>query len=280
MSKLCRSGLLGLISASIVAIAVISLACGITVALRHEWRSLDTTWEFWHSRTVTRALVDAGRWSARPPTSEASFKALEHIRDKKIFIAGVLRDNAVPLPKSLKLIDTIGALFKEYSVALYENDSTDATPQILADWAHDHNNAANIHVVSEKLDAPSAISHGDISEGRFSKLAKFRNRYIDLFNQHAPDADYVVIIDLDLYALSLDAFLSNFSPEGLAHNWSIVGANGMCSNRRYVFYQCIIVYVLDLLIPHPHLCLSLFIATTDIMIRLPFARPHSLILAF
>jgi hypothetical protein len=200
---------------------------------------------FWAGRYFTKICIDNGSWAPRLPEFVSSEAAYAYTKTKNVFIAGVLRDNAKALPMSLKLIDAIGQLFKRSTVALYENDSIDATPQILADWVKDHPNAANIHAISEKLDAPTAISYGPVSEGRFTKLAQLRNRYIDLYKQHAPDADYLIVVDLDLFDCSMDAVLSNFTPDGLAHDWSFVGANGVCSRRKYVscfqhqsFFSC------------------------------------------
>lgn len=234
LSKFHRSGLLPVLFAFVVVFAVACISYCIYLPFHDETRSLTSLWMVSQSQSFMEASVDVRRSSTQSPSIQASFKALEHIRDKKVLIAGVLRDNAHHLTKTLNLIDTIGGLFMEYSVALYENDSEDETPQILANWARNHRNAANIHIVSEKLDVPSAISFGGISEGRFTKLAKFRNRYLDLYKQHAPNVDYVVLIDLDLFDLTIGAFLSNFTPENLARNWSFVGANGIFSvNNKY-----------------------------------------------
>jgi hypothetical protein len=201
--------------------------------MRREWKSVTEHVNFYHSRIQSRIDADAGRWTMKPPSTPQSFQALKYLRHKKVFIASVLRDNAASLPPTLRMIDAVGSFFSQYTVAMYENDSSDATPQILADWARGHPNAARVHVVSERLGAPAAITHGGLSGDRFARLAACRNRYLDLYRAHAPDADFMVVVE-DAFDFTADAFLSSFAPEGLARDWSIVGANGVYINHRYV----------------------------------------------
>jgi len=127
----------------------------------------------------------------------------------------------------------IGRMFKTYHVGFYENNSTDGTVEILTKWMKGHNNAANIHILSEVLDVKQAISFGGISEKRFSLMATYRNKYISMLEKYAPDVDYVMMLDMDIFDTTLDAVLSSFTPTALAKNWAAVGANGIYDGKRY-----------------------------------------------
>jgi len=178
-------------------------------------------------------LATAGTFEYAPPSLPSSIEALEYTRTKSIFIAAILHNNAAYLHTTLKLVDLIGNLFETYHVGFYENDSTDGTAEILSQWGKDHPNAANIHIVSEVLKVQGAISFGGINEKRFSLLANYRNKYISMIETYAPDVDYVLMLDMDLFDTTLDAFLSSFTPRALAKNWAAAGANGIYNHRLY-----------------------------------------------
>src|SRR5665213_549960 len=65
-------------------------------------------------------------------------KALEagsqEMRQHKVVIAGITRDNANELPTVIKYIERTGQTFQDYRVVLFENDSTDGTKEILKKW--------------------------------------------------------------------------------------------------------------------------------------------------
>ena len=54
--------------------------------------------------------------------------------NEKVLICGVCRDVANQLPSTIKIIEGLGAKFRSYRVIVYENNSTDATKDILKNW--------------------------------------------------------------------------------------------------------------------------------------------------
>jgi hypothetical protein len=160
--------------------------------------------------------------------------ALEYTRTKNVFIAGIVHNNAKSLDSSLRLMDAIGSLFAYYSIGIYENDSTDKSPEILAEWKAQHPHSSRVHIVSEQLDTASAISHGGISAARFEKMGQYRNQYMDLFDKHGNDADFLIVLDMDIFDVSVDGILSSFAPAVRdQYRWSAVGANGVYDGQRY-----------------------------------------------
>lgn len=149
-----------------------------------------------------------------------------------MFIAGITRDNIATTNATLALMESIGGLFKNATIGIYENDSKDGTDVLLRNWRDKHVNKSNIHVITEKLNVPLPVKLGGRPK-RSQALAKARNKYLGIYREHAPDADFMVIVDCDLWDMSLDAFLSNFTPDGLSHDWSIVGSNGVFADGTY-----------------------------------------------
>ena len=178
-------------------------------------------------------LAKTREFDYHPPSSPSSMQALNHTLTKSIFIGAILHNNAEYLHTTLKLVDSIGMMFNSYHVGFYENDSTDGTAEILAQWKEHHQNANNIHVVSEVLKVRGAVSFGGVNKQRFDLMAKYRNKYLTMLEKYAPDVDYVMVIDMDIFDTTLDAFLSSFTPEALAKNWTAVGANGVYNGKRY-----------------------------------------------
>ena len=54
---------------------------------------------------------------------------------EKVLICGVCKNvSETRLPFSIKIVEQIGALFEDYRVIIYENNSTDYTPTRLYKW--------------------------------------------------------------------------------------------------------------------------------------------------
>src|SRR3569832_512122 len=62
-------------------------------------------------------------------------------------ISGLARNVAGILPRTIARIKQIGAMFANYRVVLYENDSHDDTPRLLSDWAARN---PRVHVTLER----------------------------------------------------------------------------------------------------------------------------------
>src|SRR3990167_2485971 len=67
----------------------------------------------------------------------------------KVIICGICKDVERATPYSIQNIETLGALFDDYRVFIYENNSNDKTPELLKEWAQGN---ARVTVTSEVVD--------------------------------------------------------------------------------------------------------------------------------
>ena len=119
--------------------------------------------------------------------------ALLAARRKACFV-GLARDIAGILPMSIERIEQTARHFGDWSAIVLENDSTDGTKELLSEWAYRQRD----HVVVEMSDNGKPHLHGFEPE-RTVAMAGYRNRCRELVEQHAADADYVIVVDLDAW---------------------------------------------------------------------------------
>jgi len=112
----------------------------------------------------------------------------------KVAVVGLARNIAGILPLSRKRIAEIVRHFAQWKLVVFENDSTDGTKQELEQWAADDPE----HVVVQLVDNGRPHLHGFERE-RVVALADYRNRCREMVRQHMPDADYVIVLDLDAW---------------------------------------------------------------------------------
>lgn len=118
----------------------------------------------------------------------------------KVIICGVCRDVAARVPFSMKTMEKIGALFADYRIIVYENNSSDRTPQLLAQWQKKN---AKVRAISERI-APDLLNRLIINRDEHKKLfrpeaiARARNVVLE---QALSDAyhgfDYLIWMDMD-----------------------------------------------------------------------------------
>lgn len=143
---------------------------------------------------------------------------------QRVAITGLARDVAGTLPLTIRRLERLGGCFAEHAIVVYENDSRDATPRLLADWA-----GANrrVHVTSERRSDP--VNPTTRCPARAARMARYRREcQAAVLARHA-GYDAVIVVDLDLLGgWSLDGVAHTFGQEG----WDFVGANGLIYRRR------------------------------------------------
>jgi hypothetical protein len=93
---------------------------------------------------------------------------------------------------------------------ILENDSKDGTKRILSSWSA---NRKQIHLFLDdfnpdtRFDVESQKVNPSFSYSRINKMARYRNRYLDLASRLEP-FDYLIVVDLDVYWID---------PDGVAH---------------------------------------------------------------
>jgi hypothetical protein len=120
-------------------------------------------------------------------------------------ITGLCRDIEDKLPAVLKGIDYIGSFFNKCYYFIYENDSTDDTPNILHDWCK----TPNKKVLCEKLNSTHPVGNKFKDRSRTEALSKYRNICKSSIKNTFSDIDYVLVIDMDFM---------NFAPIGILNS--------------------------------------------------------------
>jgi hypothetical protein len=143
----------------------------------------------------------------------------ERMKESTVVFCGLCRDVRHFLPRLAARVERLGAMFRDYRVVLYENDSKDRTLEFLSDWR-----AANprIEVLGESV---GVARYPQIdSAARAEWLARCRNRYRERVAAEYADFDHAIVIDTDL--------AGGWSYDGVAHtfgedDWDGVGSYGV-----------------------------------------------------
>ena len=152
---------------------------------------------------------------------------------KSIIIVAAAQNVAGCLEENIQRLVTIGKQFKEYHLCLYENNSTDITPDILLEWQEKD---PNIHVLVD-----TTWTTEDLSRPRLAKMQIVRHKnqqfMLNIVQTLGLAPDVVLLYDIDmiggLHPMAIpqifqhteyeawDALFSN----GLSykHSWSVQG---------------------------------------------------------
>ena len=134
------------------------------------------------------------------------------LKEKSIIVCGIIRNGEIGLKKNIPVIDKLCDMVKRYHVVMFENDSVDKTKQILHQWSQ---NRSFVHVKTEDFHTqtiPSSEStrvNRFFSYSRISKMANYRNKYLEYIAEHQLKADYVIVVDMDVRRIELDGILDS-----------------------------------------------------------------------
>jgi hypothetical protein len=158
-----------------------------------------------------------------PCRSEArdSYSAqVEHGRNvmsqRSVVFCGLCRDTRHYLPRTAARIERLGAMFGDYRVVLYENDSVDSTRKFLFDWRALN---SRVEVTCETLGIRKFPQNRSLD--RAAWMARIRNRCRERVVNDYANFDHVIVLDMDLPG--------GWSYDGIAHtfscdDWDFVGS--------------------------------------------------------
>jgi glycosyltransferase involved in cell wall biosynthesis len=141
--------------------------------------------------------------------------------NNKVVIAGCTKNSAKYIQYSINKLHEIGNLFTDYTIVLYENDSTDNTVEIL----HKNTNKT-FHFISER----NIIIKYKLLHTRAQILCHARNKLLEHIKLHYVNYDLLIMIDLD-------NVLEQFNPKTLLNafkygdDWEGLTAN--CVGKYY-----------------------------------------------
>jgi hypothetical protein len=161
-------------------------------------------------------------------------KGREKLSKSTIIVCAIVRDCGKNLQKNIHTINEICDIAKQYHVIAFENDSIDNTKQMLRKWTE---NQKNIYVLLNDFNSTTIPSQNTtvnrfFSKARIEKMAKYRNYYLEYIETNKIEADYVIVVDLDVSKIYLDGILSSFGAE---QDWDCIAANGYIYSPSVMF---------------------------------------------
>ncbi len=154
---------------------------------------------------------------------EAVGNGFARMKERRVVFAGLARNIADILPMTIARIEATAQCFADYAVCVYENDSSDITPDLLRSWS-DGNHRVTIR--SESLGDP--VNFPIRCSQRADRMAAYRRRCQEVILANWSDFDDVILIDLDVQGgWSLEGLATTFASE----NWDFVGSNGIIFRR-------------------------------------------------
>lgn len=148
-------------------------------------------------------------------------------RERRVIIAGMLRDGEDSIPHMLEKCRHLGSLFKEYKILVVENDSKDNTRKLLLDQPDIEVLGCGVNVSSCKYNDIKTDGH-IVAQNRMEKMARLRNIYLERVQQHYADWEYMCVIDMDLLSTIYDDGVYN-----TLYWMDKKKADAMCGNGVY-----------------------------------------------
>lgn len=155
--------------------------------------------------------------------------------DKSILIAALARDCNDSVVRNIPKIELLRKEFRESHVVIIENDSKDGTKDTLRKWKEESegveaimNNFGTVTIPekSDRVSDPGSSGH------RISKMARYRNMYMDYARNASFEFDYLVVMDIDIDDFSVEGIIKCIknAPDG----WGGLFANGRQWYNRFL----------------------------------------------
>lgn len=164
-----------------------------------------------------------------PPDAEFSEEYRSNVefgrrcaKDATVALVAICR-NAMPwLPQTLQLVEETGAMFREWSAFIYENDSADDTKECLMAWA-DHTQRC----VSLNFNGRPHLN-GTIATERTVALAEYRTA-CQRWVSHGKRPDYVIVFDTDAWGgWSVDGVATSIAEMVRDETWYGLASYSWC----------------------------------------------------
>lgn len=110
-----------------------------------------------------------------------------------VLFCAVCKDVAGTIKRMLDIVDYTGSLFNSYDIFLYENNSSDGTPDIIRCM-----NNPKIILQSEYIENAGYKRNEVTLNQRCNFIANARNKYVDYINANKGKYDYIFVFDTDI----------------------------------------------------------------------------------
>lgn len=145
------------------------------------------------------------------------------LKDLSVIFCGITRDNAREIPAVLRSIEETGSIFGDYAVVAFENDSMDATRDLLCAWRDSL--SRSVKLICE--------THNIRKRPNLQFLAYCRNRYLQEISRPEYDSfTHVIMVDFDMaYGWPPGNVLNSFRYSG----WDVMAANGVFTRMGHMW---------------------------------------------
>lgn len=155
-------------------------------------------------------------------------KGRKHLGDSFVVVCGVVRDAATGLRKNIPVIQWFCSQCRDFRVVVFENDSKDKTKELLQAWQATDSNRISVFCEDRQCGSTTPTAkevscNPAFSNYRIGRMAKLRNQYMEYIWKQNWDADYLVVVDLDVCRMGLEGIISSFETE---QEWDAVTAFG------------------------------------------------------
>ena len=147
--------------------------------------------------------------------------------EKSVLIAALARDCNNSILRNIPKIEKLRKEFKESHVVIIENDSKDGTKETLKRWEKESigveaimNDYGTITIPEQSKD----IKNPGTSMHRISKMAKYRNMYMDYARNADFNIDYLIVIDIDIEDFSVEGIIDSIN--NAPNDWGALFSNG------------------------------------------------------
>lgn len=146
-------------------------------------------------------------------------------KDLNVLFCAACKDVAHVIEKSISFCHSAGKNFKNYDIYLYENNSSDKTPDVIRSL-----NDEKIVLESEFINNAS-YKRSDVTDLRRCQLiSNARNKYVDFINNN-PNFDYIFVFDTDIEGgWSIDGifnsifYLENYNHVGAMTSYCVLAS--------------------------------------------------------
>lgn len=159
---------------------------------------------------------------------------MKTLKDSTLIIAGIVRNAEYGLIRNIPIIDSLCHKCLDYRIVIYENDSIDKTKLLLKKWQSE--DPKRIHILLDDMNSSNVIpckkevtGNPFFSYKRIHKMVVLRNQYMDYIERQKWNADYLIVVDLDVAKLYLNGILMSFTNN---IEWDAVTAFGYSTSPR------------------------------------------------
>jgi len=174
-----------------------------------------------------------------PPAMQADYErqvrvGYSRMTERRVVIAGLARNLESIMPRTIQRIEELGQRFADYRVVVYENDSTDRTPELLRSWARRN---PRVLAVCEQLTDP--VNPPTRCLSRAARMASYRSRCQQAIREHWSSFDHTILVDMDVQGgWSLDGVAHTFAQD----SWDFVGSYGVIYRRHLASPNALVHY--------------------------------------